>query len=171
MVRSKGIGFWTLLLVGLVVAVPRAAAAQGMVEYPLLDRLHDDAIAAAYDTHAFPAMVREAAKLHRRVAEARHEDDARRFDCLVAQAALLDFTGDVQGARRFMERAAEHARATGDVPNAAMAFIDAAILAQDAGDVEWAAYLAHQARLLSYSPRLSPWESELILTRLGEDEG
>ena len=163
---------WTFLVAGLATALPIGAAGQVTHDhgrqYPLLDRMHEEALAVVTDAStAFPDDLRRAAKEHATVAGLRAEDDVRRFDCLADQSALLYATGDLRGARRFMLMAAEHARATGDVVRAATAFIDAALLAKEAGDGAAALDLARQGRLLTYSPLLDAEVRETLARRIG----
>ena len=142
-----------LLAAGLVLVLSPGAAAQvaGLgPSDPVLDRMHDEIFESlAISSHEFPAKLQEAATKHGHVADLRESDDARTFSCLRSQAALLAGIGDLAGAREYMVKAADHARARGFVVEAAMAYIDAAILAKHAKDFEAANELANRALGLS----------------------
>lgn len=131
-----------------------------------LDREHDEAIAMAYG--GAPGAIEKAVLLHGQVVHSRALHDARRFECLKSHANLLYYYGRLEGARLYMEAAAEQAAMAGNDYKAAMAYIDAAILAKKAGDLAAARNLADIVVHLSTSPRLEGDERTEILDRLGD---
>lgn len=159
-----------LLPAVLVLALSPAAAAQvtslGPSD-PMLDRMHDELFESlALSSHDFPAKLEEASRRHADIADLREEDDARTYQCLRSQAALLAAVGDLAGAREYMVKAADHARGRGFVVDAAMAYIDAAILARNAKDFDAAIDLANRALALSAFSYLDDGLRASIVARL-----
>lgn len=144
--------------------LPSSIAAQ--LSDAALDRKHDEAIAMAYG--GAPGGLEKAVLLHGQVVHSRAAHDDRRFDCLKSHANLLYYYGRLEGARLYMEAAAEQAAMTGNDYDAAMAYIDAALLAKKAGDIAAVRYLADIVVRLSMSPRLRGVERTEILDRLGD---
>ena len=161
MKRTEGLRPWTMLLVGLAMILPPGLLAQDAAE---LDRMHDWALAAAYEGTS--ADIQKATWMHSQVVQLRTADDPRRFECLRDHANLLYYIGYVDGARVYLEEAAQHAANTGDDFNAAMTFVDAAILALEAGNIKATQNLAERAALMSTSPRLDRQERATILDRI-----
>lgn len=166
-------GLWTLSLACLLfLLAPQGVAAQGAAEwwgaqYPTVDQLDAEVMAPVVNTSTpFRQTLREVAEQHAKVADLRRENDVERFDCLQKQAALLYYVGDLNEARKYMKRAAEHARASGHVFEAAMAYVDAALIAKSAGNATAAAFLAHQARTMSSFTFLEEGERDAILARI-----
>lgn len=149
-----------LTVLAMLLPSPIAAQLSDMA----LDREHDEAIATAYG--GAPGAIERAVILHGQVVHSRALHDARRFECLKSHANLLYYYGRLEGARLYMEAAAEQAAWAGKPYDAAMAYIDAAILAKKAGDITAARNLADIVVRLSGSPRLEGDERTEILDRL-----
>jgi len=153
------------LLPGQVLAQNPAADAQTVD----LNRMHHEAIAVVGTSGQFYDELVSAAVRHAEVANLRTESDPMTFECLLAQASLLEGIGDLNGALEFTLKAAAHARSTGEILNAANAYVDAAVLVsqvpEGAGE---AANLIDTARLLARSPSLSAEGRTMILSRIGD---
>ena len=109
---------------------------------------------------------KRAATLHQKAAALRAEDDPRRTKCLEMVANLLYADGDLAGAQRTLESAADEALARGDVAMAAEAFLNAGSVARDLRDPATAAELTRRARLLANSPHLSDEQRGAIIKRI-----
>lgn len=163
----KPVGTMGRAMLALAVAallVPTSVAAQ--LSNPALDRQHEAAIAVAYG--GAPGAIEKAVLLHAQVVHKRMANDARRSECLRSHANLLYYYGRLEGARLYMEAAAEQAAFEGHDYDAAMTYIDAAILAKKAGDYGAVMKLASQADVISSSARLDPEQRAAIRTRIGQ---
>ena len=154
---------WTLGVLALLLVWPAGLRAQ--VSDPILDRMHDDAIALAYG--GGPDAIEQAVLMHGQVVHQRTAQDDRRFECLKSHANLLYYHGRLEGALLYMEAAAEQAALEGHDFDAAMTYIDAALLAREAGDLRAVSKLAEHAGALSTSPRLDVAQRTEILGRIG----
>lgn len=157
----------------LVPVAPAAAQDRPMFELPALEvsvwrsELHQRAMAL----YPEPARWEEAARLHRRAAEALPHNDAGRYFGFDRAARLFYYAGKVGTARRAMERAAEVAVATGDVLTAAHAFVDAAFLAVAEGFAGRKREYVREARKLAASDLLTARERAGILARIDGTRG
>ncbi len=146
--------------------LPATSAAQyrlpALVSAAQADSLHASAVKLGSKPHRW----REAARLHRRSAELRPEDDSLGFRCLTDAAAVAYASGDRSGARRYITEAAEHALARGDLRAAALAYLDAAWIAQEQKDPRKVWELGHRAELLADSPLLGTSDRVAILRRI-----
>jgi len=166
-------GLWTLFLASLFLVLPRGAAAQGTPQWlgeqaPALNSFDAQVMAPVIWSTSTPfrEALKEVARQHQAIANLRTANDVDRFECLQKQAAMLYYTGDLQGAQNFMKRAAEHAATMGHVYEAAMAYVDAALVANQAGNGTAALYFAAQARQLSQFGFLSSDQRQAIQGRL-----
>ena len=164
------LGAWTLPLCGMAMLMARGVTGQDLdqlvTSYPDLDHQHDAAMA---HYTSFDGGLEEAAWRHGSVAMLRSKDDARRFECLLQQAQMLDALGHTEASRLYLEEAGQQAEATGDTYGAAMTFVEAAIVAQETGDGLAARGLARRARALVSSPNLDINQRAAILKRLDPD--
>jgi hypothetical protein len=110
----------------------------------------------------------KAARLLEQSAQLRSASDPDAFVCLMFAGRLRAGTGDFEGARVALEKAAVHAAARGALLDAAHAWIDAAHAAVEGQDMERAVALAERAQLLSGSPLLSASQVEQITRRIGD---
>ncbi len=165
MKQSYSPGATVLALVAVAVLLPATALAQQLSD-PVLDREHDEAVAVAYG--GTPGAIEQAVFRHGQVVHQRMRHDERRFECLKSHANLLYYYGRLNGARLYMEAAAEQAVAEGQDYDAAMTYIDAAILAKEAGDVRAVQDLANRAMQLGSSPRVPSDQRSEILARIGQ---
>lgn len=153
-----------LALAAAALVLPYTLAAQS--SDPILDREHDAAIAVAYG--GAPGAIEKAVLRHGQVVHDRTRLDARRFECLKSHANLLYYYGRLEGARVYLEAAAEQAAFEGRDYEAAITYIEAAIVAKEAGKRATVVRLASQASLLSASERLDPEQRAEILSRIGQ---
>jgi hypothetical protein len=158
-----------LSLAGVLLAtlsLPAAATAQyrlpGLISSVKADSLHEAAVELARTTHRW----RDAARLHRRSAELRSDDDPLGFRCLTEAAALAYASNDRSGARNDMADAAVQALARGDLRAAALAYLDAAWIAQEEKNPRQVWELGHRAEMLADSPYLGLSDRAAILQRI-----
>lgn len=144
--------------------LPTAVLAQ-QHSNPALDRQHEQAVAIAYG--GAPGALEQAVLLHGQVVHQRTRNDAQRFDCLKSHANLLYYYGRLDGARLYMEAAAQQAAEEGRDYDAAQTYIDAALLAREAGTLGAMRDLARRAVDLSGSPRVDRGQRAEILARVG----
>lgn len=157
------LGTSMLALATAALLLPNAAVAQSD---PVLDREHDAAIAVAYG--GAPGAIEQAVLRHGQVVHDRQLLDARRFECLKSHANLLYYYGRLEGARVYLEAAAEQAAFEGRDYEAAMTYVEAAMVAKEAGRIDAVRELAHQASLLASSDRLEAAQQAEILARIGQ---
>jgi hypothetical protein len=162
--RTPLLGPRSLALGAAAILAAQGISAQEAIHNPVLDRMHDEAMAPAYTSA--PGSIERAAWGHAPIAFQRGENDVRRFECLRVQAELFGALGYADGARLYLVEAAQHAEATDDPFNAAMTYVDAAILAKDSGASWEAVELAAKARALVSNQELDLNQRAEILDRL-----
>jgi hypothetical protein len=150
-----------------VMAVQNDAGATSTMSAPPADRA-EALRQKAESLFSQPRHWGRAARLLEQSAQLRSASDPDAFVCLMFAGRLRAGTGDFEGARVALEKAAVHAAARGALLDAAHAWIDAAHAAVEGQDMERAVALAERAQLLSGSPLLSASQVEQITRRIGD---
>jgi tetratricopeptide (TPR) repeat protein len=113
-----------------------------------------------------PKQWRKAVKLLEQSAELRPASDPEAYTCLLYAGRIQASIGDLAGAQKNLEKAAEIALARGAVMEAAHAYVDAAHVAASTKMVDRAKDLLERATLLRDSPLLSAEQKHILSVRI-----